>query len=179
MTIATKIFEIMKLITTEQDLPKLRESLITQNLITRKECEIANSSERVDIKGVVWQVVTVLCRLKVIDSESGEGIENTALGTGIDTGVMAVVKAQDMALRRVWLGALGITEAVAAQDVALVPEIVVETPESKLRDQINALWRWDRALFADYFMKRFGRPLEQLNITELTATKAEFENHRG
>lgn len=178
MTIATKLSEIMKLITNEQDLVKLRESLIANNLITRTEYEIANSSERVGVKGVVWQVVTVLCRLKVIDIESGEGIENTALGTGIDAGVMAVIKAQDMALSRVWIGALGITEAVSVQDVTSVPEIVVETPESRLRAEINALYKWDRALFAEWIAKQIGGEFESADIVRLTAVRDELKGYR-
>ena len=181
MCIASKLFDVMKSITNEQDLPKLRESLITQNLIARTEYEIAASSERVDAKGVVWQVVTVSCRLVIIDVESSEEITNVALGSGIDTGVMAVVKAQEIALRRAWMGALWITsvvEAVSVQDVTPEPQIVVETPEEKLRAEIKALWRWEQSQFPDWITKRVGGEFESADIVRLTAVRDELKGYR-
>jgi len=177
MCVASKLFEVMKLITTEQDFPKLREVLAVQNLVARTEYELTRSSERVDAKGVVWQVVTVSCRLVIIDIESSEEIVNVALGSGIDAGVMAVVNAQEMALKRAWLGALGITQEVV-QDVAPEPQIVVETPEDKLRHEIKALWRWDQAQFPDWITKRVGGEFESADIVRLTAVRDELKGYR-
>lgn len=181
--IAPKILEIIRQIPNEQSFSKINEALLEQKLITQIEYEISESKERTTTQGVVWQLVTVSCKLTIIDVESDETMVNIALGSGVDQGDKAVAKAATMAWRYAWLGALNIAiqdaieaPAEAVQDT-VVPEFVVETPESKLIAHIKALWKWDTALFPDYAIQRFKRPIEQLNISELTVLKNELENY--
>lgn len=181
LKITSKILEVMKSITSEQELSKLNESLIAQKLIAKTEYEITESTERITPQGVAWRLITVSCQLTIIDVESDEILVNIALGFGMDKSDKAVARAQSMAWRMAWLGALNIPEGGLMDDKpdlpSTEPEIIVETPESKLITHITALWRWDPALFSDYFIKRFQRPIDQLNITELSVVKSEFENH--
>jgi len=174
MKITQKILEVMKQIPTESELPKLNEVLIGQELVSRSEFEVIHQSERVDKHGVVRLVITVSCRLIIIDTESDDFTVNVALGMGISSGDMAVIKAQEAAREMAWKSALGI-RGVDVQSVGRAPEIVVETPEEKLIAEVRALYRWDLALFDNYFMKRFKKPIEQLNIVELSQIKTEFE----
>ena len=173
--IAPKILEIIRQIPNEQEFSKLSEVFAEQKLITQTEYKIAESKERVDRDGIVWQVVMASCELTIIDVESDEEITYIAFGAGFDKGVMAIVMAQNVALSRAWMDALGITRPIGNVEVG--PEIIVETPESKLITHIKALWKWDYALFPDYVSKRFSRPIEQLNITELSVLKSELENY--
>lgn len=175
--IAGKILEVMRLIPTEQELGKLNEILVAQKLISRSEYEVVGSSERADKQGVLWQIVTVSCRLTIIDVESDEEIVNVALGTGIDSGDKAIVKAQMMARRYAWMAALNIMEE-DKPDTEDTHEIIVETPEDKLRAEITALWRWDPAQFPDWVNKRVGGPFESADIVRLTAVKNELEGYR-
>lgn len=175
MKIAGKILEVMKEIPSELELGKLNEILVAQKLISKSEYEVAGSSERADKQGVLWQIVTVSCRLMIIDVESDEEIVNVALGTGIDSGDKAIVKAQAMARREAWMAMLDITQG--AQDVT-ESEIIVETPEDKLRAEITALWRWEPAQFPDWINKRVGGPFESADIVRLTAVKNELEGYR-
>lgn len=179
--IAGKILEVMKLIPTEQELGKLNEILVAQKLISKSEYEVVGSSERADKQGVLWQIVTVSCRLTIIDIESDEEIVNIALGTGIDSGDSAVVKAQKMARREAWMATLNFmpVNSGVEQVVTPEPEIIVETPESKLIAHITALWKWEPAQLPGWIGQRFKKPLEQLNITELSVVKSELENYRG
>jgi len=178
--IAPKILEVIRQIPDEQSFEKLNEALLEQKLITHTEYKIVESRERVATQGIVWQIVTVVCELTIIDTESDEILVNVALGSGVDTGDKAVIKAQRMAWWYAWIAALNIkisTQEGGVQAVTSEPEIIVETPESKLIAHIKALWKWDQALFPDYALQRFKRPIEQLNISELTVLKNELENY--
>jgi hypothetical protein len=180
--IAPKLLEVIRQIPNEQELGKLNEVLASQKLISKTEYEVAGREERIDSKGVVWQVLAVSCRLTIIDVESDEEITNTALGIGIDAGTQGVSKAQAMARKYAWMAALNIThdaELVSAQNVVHEPKIIVETPESKLIDHITAMWqaRWDIVLLQGWIEQRFKKQIEQLNITELSVVKSELENY--
>lgn len=181
MKIAGKILEVMREIPTEQEIGKLNEVLISQKLVTKTEYEIVGSSRATDKNGVIWHFVNVSCHLTIVDVESDEILVNVVFGSGIDSGDKAVTKAQLMARKHAWLAALNITpdaEPVGAQDVTPEPQIIVETPESKLIEQIQALWKWDTKDFPDWILKRGKKPIEQLNIPELTAIKQELEGYR-
>ncbi|TGE35909.1 hypothetical protein E4K67_22600 [Desulfosporosinus fructosivorans] len=182
MKIASKILEVMKAISSEQEFGKLNEAIIEQKLITKVEYEIEETKESITSQRVVWQLVTVSCELTIIDVESDEILVNVAYGSGMDQGDKAVAKAQDMAQRFAWMAALNIESrepvVVTIKDGEVVtPEFVVETPESKLIAHIKALWKWDTALFPDYALQRFKKPIEQLNISELSVLKNELENY--
>ena len=178
MKIASKIHEAMKSIPIGYTHKNINECLIAQKLITQTEFKIVESKERTSLNGVVWQVVLVSCQLTIIDTESDETVVNVALGSGTDTGDKAVAKAQMMAREYVWMAALSITIGdVPFPEVVTEPEIIVETPESRLIAHINALWRWDPVLYPDYILKRFQRPIDQLNISELSVVKSELENY--
>jgi len=178
--IAPKIIEIMKAIPNEQAFEKLNEALLEQKLISKVEYDIEELKERITSQGVVWQLVTVACELTIIDTESDEILVNVAYGSGMDTSDKAVIMAQRMAWIYAWIAALNITisePSVSVQAVTSEPEIIVETPESKLIATIGALWKWDQALFPDYVLQRFKRPIDQLNISELSVLKSELENY--
>jgi len=185
--IAPKILEVMRQIPSVNDLGKLSEVLIEQKLITKVSYEIIDSKERVTARGVTWQLVMVSCKLTIIDFESDEEITYIALGSGMDCGDKAVMKAQRGALWYAWIAALSIEITESASDTEPSgdpdhisnpePEIIVETPESKLIATIGALWKWDQALFPDYVLQRFKRPIDQLNISELSVLKSELENY--
>ena len=177
--IATKIFEVMNSIPDEQSLNKLSEVLVAQKLITKTEYKIVGSNRATDRNGIIWHFVNVSCELTVIDVESDNTLINIAFGSGIDSGDKAITKAQAMARKHAWMAALNITtEDTWIPEVDPEPEkIIVETPESKLIATIGALWKWDQALFPDYVLQRFKRPIDRLNISELSVLKSELENY--
>lgn len=173
MKIASKILEVMKAIPDEQGLGKLNEVLMAQNLIPQTKYRFDESREHITRDGVVLQIMTISCELTIIDTESDEGLTYTALGSGVDTGSLAVVKAQEMAFNRACIGVLNISSTVVVTE----PEIVVETPESKLIAQIKALWKWGDAELEPYFIKRRGKGLGELNLPELTVERNELESY--
>lgn len=180
MKIASKIHEIMRLIPDEQAFDKINEALIEQKLITQTEYKIVEHKEQVTRSGLVLQIVTVSCGLTIIDTESDEAQTNIAHGSGLDAGSSAVDKAQVRARKHAWMATLNITpEDIPFPEVVSEPEIIVETPESKLIAHITALWkaRWDLTLLQGWIEQRFKKPIEQLNITELSIVKSELENY--
>lgn len=174
MKIATKILEVIRQIPIEQELGKLNEVLSSQKLISKTKYQIEASRERTTVQGVVWQLATVSCELTIIDAESDEEISCIALGSGVDHRDKAIPMAQMMARRYAWLAVLNI-EATKMVDVE--PEIIVETPESKLIAQIKALWKWGESELEPYFIKRRGKPLSELNLPELTVEKQDLEGY--
>jgi len=176
--IAPKILEVMRQIPSVNDLVKLNEILIEQKLITQTEYKIVEYKEQITRSGLALQIVAVSCELTIIDTESDEVQTNIALGSGLDAVDKAVDKAQVRARKHAWMTALNITtEGAWIPEVDPEPEIIVETPESKLIASIGALWKWDQALFPDYVLQRFKRPIDQLNISELSVLKSELENY--
>ena len=180
MKIATKILEVMKAIpTTGNPFEYINKPLVEQKLIAQTKYEIAESKERTTTQGIVYQIITVSCELTIIDAESDETIVNIALGTGINQGSGAIISAQEMAQRYAWLGALGVMEQDEPEVYPNViqPEFVVETPESKLIDQIKALWKWGDTELESYFIKKRGKGLSELNLPELTVERNELESY--
>lgn len=179
MKIATKILEVMKAIpTTGNPFEYINKPLVEQKLIAQTKYEIAESKERTTTQGIMYQLITVSCELTIIDAESDETIVNIALGTGIDQGDKAVAKAQIMARKYAWMAALNIADEDEPGVVVSVPEFVVETPEGKLVAGITALWRWSPEELITWVTARFkGRPLDQLNLAELSVLKNELENY--
>lgn len=188
MKIATKILEVIRAIPNEQSFAKINNALLDQKLITQIEYEIAESKDRSTAQGTVWQLVTVSCKLTILDVESDETMVNIAFGSGVDQGDKAVAKAITMAWRYSWLGALNIAVDYLAEtpvsdgipDV-VTPEFVVETPESKFMAQITVLWKkkWDIALLQGWLEKRYKKPIGELNIVELGDAESELRNYRG
>lgn len=179
-TIAGKILEVMKVI------PKIHinDALIEQKLISKTEYEVTEAKEKTTSQGVVWQFVTVACRLTIIDVESDEVIVNIALGSGMDVGDQAIAKAQVMARKYAWMAAfpIDITDDGIPSVTVPEPEFVGTPPENKIVTEISGLWKskgWDPIELQPYVIKRFGHPLEELNLAEFEVLKTELENYRG
>jgi len=104
-----------------------------------------------------------------------------AYGSGIDKWDKAISKAQEMARRYAWLAALNISPmsvlVLDDEPIAPEPEIIVETPESKLIAQIKALWKWGETELEPYFIKRRGKPLSELSLPELTVERNDLEGY--
>jgi hypothetical protein len=174
--IEAKILEVMKAIPSEQELGRLNEVLVAQKLISKTEYEVIRDGEKTDKQGVVWQIITVSCQLTIVDTESEEILVNNALGTGIDSGDMTIAKAQEMARKQAWRAMLNIFQE---DKPAVVPEIVVETPEEKLRAEIRSLWRWDPAQFPDWVNKRVEGSFESADVVRLTVVRDELKGYRN
>lgn len=179
MKIATKILEVMLDLADGKDFDKLNDILTKHKLITRTKYELVDKEERVTPQGIVWRFITVSCELTLIDTESDETIVNVALDSVMDKTDRATAKAQERARRSAWTAVLNSISTRIASEIVPEPEpeIIVETPESKLIAEIKALWKWGEAELEPYFVKRRGKPLRELNLPELTVEKQDLESY--
>jgi len=177
--IAGKILEVMKSLALSQDLDNLNDILIEQKLITRTEYKITESRESITIQGVVWHYVIVLCELTIIDAESGESLMYAAHGAGLDKNDKAMISAQKVARMFTWMTVLNVTaeSKPVEPESELEPEIIVETPESKLIAIISALWKPGWGDIEPYFIKRRGKGLSEMSIPELTVEMNELQGY--
>lgn len=123
-------------------LEKVNAALIKQGLISLVTPEIIESWEIVTGKGNKMNCRTVKVTVTLMDSETGENLSFTGIGSGMDTGDKAVMKAQTAALKYAWMQSLCIatgddpeadetvdqeTAAPVLQDVWIV-EKTVQSP---------------------------------------------------
>lgn len=169
-----KLLELMQAIPTEQEFDKINGKLIELKLLPQTKYQLVNSENITTAQGIVWHQVTMSCELTLLDTETGEESTCIALGSGLDR-VHAITDALKDAHRNTWLACLNIHEANDHAEPE--PQIIVETPESRLISQITALWKWDPAQLTSWIDQRFKKPLEQLNVVELEVVRKELEDY--
>lgn len=161
---------------------KVNPALVEAKLISIPEFTVISEKEKTTSKGGVWQIVTVQCKLQIVDAESGESITITSLGTGTDPGDKAVAKAQTMALKYAWLTALNIEtgdepEADERTDQA---EFTNQPAVNPMYNQLYQQWQqmgWDVNTLPHYLSQRFQKPYSQLTDVELTTMINEANNY--
>ena len=173
-----KLLQLMQAIKTPDDLGKLNETLISLNVIPRTEFKVTGDRDITDGNGTVWQNVTVFCDLTLKDTESEESVTTVVFGSGIDKQGDAVILAQEAAREAAWMTILNLSAEIKVVREP-VPEVIVETPESKLIAKVKALWavKWAPEQLPGWIEARFKRPLEQLNVVELEVVAKELEEY--
>ncbi len=109
-------------------LEKANPAFVAAGLATIYELQILDRQPRTTSTGAMWELVTVLARLTIIDSETGATIQSDGIGQGYDGGDKALSKAQTQARKYALLLALNIStgddpEADDRSDKAQVPAI--------------------------------------------------------
>lgn len=152
------------------DPSKLNNTLTELKIIPQISFVVENIRQITDRNGVVWHYTTVSCQLALRDTESEDTTNYTALGASTD-----IMKAQEMAREMAWRVALGAMPEIVP---VIEPEIIVETPESKLITSIKAMWRWKPEELITWVNARFaGRQIVELNVTELTVLENELKGY--
>ncbi|MEG2765707.1 MAG: ERF family protein [Acidaminococcaceae bacterium] len=156
-------------------LAKVQPALVKSGIIALPTYEVVSSEDKMTAKGSIWKLVTVLCRLKIVDSETGDSDTVTALGSGIDANDKAVAKAQTMAFKYAWWKLLCLEtgddpEADPLADkqqfinqqqlVQSTKEVTVELAAKDPMIEIVKMWNfagWDINQVQDYVLKRMNR----------------------
>jgi hypothetical protein len=171
---------------------KVNLALVEARLISVPEFSLVSEKEKATARGGIWQLVTVQCKLTIIDADSGESVTVVSLGTGTDPGDKATAKAQTMAMKYAWLTALNVetgdependgrtdqqqfmqSGAPAAPPVPGLPPVLPDTPRMR---SIFQLWQglnWDPSTLPGYLEQRFGKPASQLTDPELAVVENE------
>ncbi len=169
-------------------LGKVNEALVQANMASIPEFSVVSEKEKSTSRGGIWQLITVQCKLQIVDAESGESVTVTSLGTGTDPGDKAVAKAQTMALKYAWLTALNIEtgddpEADPKTDKAeFTNQPLVQTwpPNSPRLQELITIWQqmgWDPNMIPSYLEQRYNKPANQLTDPEMAAMVSEAQGY--
>lgn len=105
----TNSFHKYKYASASAILEKVNESLVRNGLASFCKPEIIGSEVVQTAKGAQEKFVTIRVGLTLVDSDSGESMEISGVGSGQDVGDKAVAKAQTMALKYAWMTTLNIS----------------------------------------------------------------------
>lgn len=99
-------FHNYKYATAEDVLQKVNEALTRNKLATVVHPNIASFSDVTNLKGNTEHLATVIVKVSIIDSESGESVDLYGIGSGQDAGDKAVMKAQTAAIKYAYMMSL-------------------------------------------------------------------------
>jgi hypothetical protein len=124
-------------------LEKANPAFVAAGLATIYELQVQDRQPRTTNSGGMWELVTVLARLTIIDSETGATIQTDGLGQGYDASDKALSKAQTQARKYALLLALNIStgddpEGDDRTEKALVPPAVCKkckAPAAFVKDE--------------------------------------------
>ena len=158
-------------------LERVSAAMVEIVLCSAVNYEILSQEQIVTAKGATMQLVTVACKLTIIDPESGETLQASGIGSGSDSLDKAVAKAQTMALKYAWLSTLNISTGDDPEDDSgTLHEVATSTKDTGQVDKgvktIRDLWNaqgWETANLEPYVEKRMGKTLDQLNLAETRA----------
>ena len=85
---------------------KINEAMTAQGLYTQVEMTLLDMRDATTSKGNAEKHATVSAKIIVTDSESGETVTFTGLGSGQDAGDKAIMKANTAALKYAYIGGL-------------------------------------------------------------------------
>ncbi len=166
-------FHHYKYATAEDVLQKVNESLTKNKLATVVQPSIASFSDVTNLKGNTEHLATVIVKISIIDSESGETVDLYGIGSGQDAGDKAVMKAQTAAIKYAYMMSLCIAtgddpEADSKTDEgaigkATVQKQVLKQKGSQGNQEIKLICDCCGANISEkvmqYSMKNFGRAL--------------------
>lgn len=99
-------FRNYKYATAEDVLHKVNEALTKNKLATVVQPNIASFGDVTNLKGNTEHLATVIVKVSIIDSESGESVDLYGIGYGQDAGDKAVMKAQTAAIKYAYMMSL-------------------------------------------------------------------------
>lgn len=99
-------FHNYKYATAEDVLHKVNEALTKNKLATVVQPNIASFGDVTNLKGNTEHLATVIVKVSIIDSESGESVDLYGIGSGQDAGDKAVMKAQTAAIKYAYMMSL-------------------------------------------------------------------------
>lgn len=105
----TNDFHHYKYATSADVIEKVNASLVKHKVASMVLPEIVCSSDVVNNKGNIEHLVTVKVDITLIDTESGEQLQLSGIGSGQDSGDKAVMKAQTAAIKYAYMLSLAIS----------------------------------------------------------------------
>lgn len=96
-------FHKYKYATAEDVLQKVNESLVKNKIVSIASPDLQQMVDVTNLKGNTEHLATVIVKIQLIDSESGESVIIVGIGSGQDAGDKAVMKAQTAAIKYAYM----------------------------------------------------------------------------
>ena len=129
----TNDFHRYKYATAADVLEKVNASLVKHGIAVTAQAELIDLRDVVTLKGNTERLATVKTTLNLVDSESGESVSCSGIGSGQDLGDKAVMKACTASLKYAWMTSLSMATGDDPESDSTVDErMAVEPPKTKL-----------------------------------------------
>ena len=129
----TNDFHRYKYATAADVLEKVNASLVKHGLAATAQAELIDLRDVVTLKGNTERLATVKTTLTLIDSESGENVSCSGIGSGQDPGDKAAMKACTASLKYAWMTTLTMATGDDPEaDAGVDQRMAVEPAKAKL-----------------------------------------------
>ena len=158
----TNDFHRYKYATAADVLEKVNASLVKHGLAVTAQAELIDLREVTTAKGNVERLATVKTTLTLIDSESGESVSCSGIGSGQDPGDKAAMKACTASLKYAWMMTLAMATGDDPEADSSVDQRMAEPPKPKLPEPPMACSECGASITAGVqkvSMMRYKRPL--------------------
>lgn len=129
----TNDFHRYKYATAADVLEKVNASLVKHGLAVTAQAELIDLREVTTAKGNVERLATVRTTLTIVDSESGEAMVSSGIGSGQDPGDKASMKACTASLKYAWMMTLAMATGDDPEaDAGVDQRMAMDAPKPKL-----------------------------------------------
>ena len=158
----TNDFHRYKYATAADVLEKVNASLVKHGVAVTAQAELIDLREVTTAKGNIERLATVRTTLTLVDSDSGESMVCSGIGSGQDPGDKASMKACTASLKYAWLMTLAIATGDDPEADSSVDQRMAEAPKPKLPEPPMACSECGASITAGVnkvSVMRFKRPL--------------------
>ena len=159
----TNDFHRYKYATAADVLEKVNSSLVKHGVAVTAQAELIDLREVTTAKGNIERLATVRTTLTLVDSDSGESMICSGIGSGQDPGDKASMKACTASLKYAWLMTLAIATGDDPEaDASVDQRMAAETPRPKLPEPPLACSECGASITAGVnkvSMMRYKKPL--------------------
>ena len=129
----TNDFHRYKYATAADVLEKVNASLVKHGVAVTAQAELIDLREVTTAKGNIERLATVRTTLTLVDSDSGEAMVSSGIGSGQDPGDKASMKASTASLKYAWMTTLAIATGDDPEaDSTVDQRMAGDTPKPKL-----------------------------------------------
>lgn len=139
---------------------KINEALSAQGLYTQVELTLLEMRDATTSKGNAEKHATVSAKIIITDSETGETVTFTGLGSGQDAGDKATMKANTAALKYAYIGGLCIAmsdDPESDTGNTYQPPAPPKKSNGEIVGKCEKCGKAVTAKVADYSQKQFGK----------------------
>ena len=142
---------------------KINEAMTSQGLYTQVELSLLDLRDVTTSKGNAEKHAVVSAKITITDSETGEQVTFTGIGSGQDAGDKSLMKANTAALKYAYIGGLCIAMSDDPEsDSGNTYQPTPPPPKKQNGDIVGKCEKCGKAVtakVADYSQKKFGKRL--------------------